>query len=40
MMKESYSYVICENENQVYDIRLAFKKQSKNNALKIPEIET
>ena len=40
MMKESYSYVICENENQVYDILLAFKKQSKNNALKIPEIET
>ena len=40
MMKESYSYVICENENQVYDIRLAFKKQSKKNALKIPEIET
>ena len=40
MMKESYSYVICENENQVYDIRLTFKKQSKNSALKVPKIET
>lgn len=40
MMKESYSYVICENENQVYDIRLTYKKQSKNSPLKIPKIET
>ena len=40
MMKESYNYVICENENQVYDIRLTFKKQSKNSALKVPKIET
>ena len=40
MMKESYNYVICENENQAYDIRLTFKKQSKNSALKVPKIET
>tara|TARA_B100000035_G_scaffold314796_1_gene332365 strand:- start:21545 stop:24187 length:2643 start_codon:yes stop_codon:yes gene_type:complete len=39
-MKESYSYVICENENQANDIRLTYKKQPKKNTLNIPKIET
>ena len=40
MMKETYNYVICENENQVYDIRLTLKKQSEINPIKLPKIET
>ena len=40
MMKETYNYVICENENQVYDIRLTLKKQSEINPIKLPRIET
>lgn len=40
MIKESYNLVICEDDNQAYDIRLIYKKQSQIKALKIPRIET
>jgi len=40
MINESYTAIVCENDIQVNDIRLTFKKQSKSNVLKIPKIIT
>ena len=40
MINESYTVIVCENDIQVNDIRLTFKKQSNSNVLKIPKIIT
>ena len=40
MINESYTAIVCENDIQVNDIRLTFKKQSNSNVLKIPKIIT
>ena len=37
MINESYTAIVCENDIQVNDIRLTFKKQSNNNVLKNPQ---
>ena len=40
MNHKPYTTVVCENQIQVNDIRLTYKKQSNNNVLKIPKIQT
>ena len=40
MNHKPYTAVVCENQIQVNDIRLTYKKQSNNNVLKIPKIQT
>ena len=40
MINKSYTVIVCENNIQVNDIQLTFKKKSNNNVLKIPKIIT